>query len=142
MTIHDAILTLLRTDPTVDQSQPFRVFEADAVDTDTDGDAKVVTVELPYVVYLPSNPIDGARVATGETTNEDLEFRLMFVGGTRAQASAAGDRAASRIRGRAPLENAGICRREGSQQIRREDTYTAPGGAPLFYGIDVYAVTV
>lgn len=107
-----------------------------------DVEAKVVSVALPYVVYIPESPIDGPALYDGSTTARDMEFDVMYVGADRNQAKAAGERAESRIRRLSPGVRFGIVRKVDASGVRRDPTYTRPGGKPLFYGVDRYAVTV
>lgn len=135
--LDELVIAMLRGTP----DAPLQVFDIEAP---ADREAKVVTVpKLPYVVYLPAAPVDGeAQVYSGDTTARETEFDVMYVGGDRAQARAAQERAEGRIRRRCPGPGFGLMRRVDASRIRRDPNYTLLGGAPLFYGVDRYAVTV
>ncbi len=106
-----------------------------------DMDGKVITAVLPYVVYTSGTPVDGAGLYDGNTTAREMAFDVMYVGADRNQAKAAGERAEARIRRQSPGPGFGIVRKTDGLTVRRDTTYTAPGGRPLFYGVDRYAVT-
>jgi hypothetical protein len=102
----------------------------------------VVTADLPYVVYTSDTPVDGPELYSGETTAREMGFDLLSVGIDRNQAKAAAERAEARVRRRSPGAGFGIVRKVDSDRVRRDPTYTTPGGAPLFYVVDRYAVSV
>lgn len=108
----------------------------------TERAGNVVTSSLPYVAYSSDTPVDGPALYDGATTVREMTFDVMGVGVDRNQAKAALERAESRIRRRSPGAGFGIVRKMDSDRVREDDTYTAPGGAPLFYAVDRYAVTV
>ncbi len=111
------------------------------VEAPVDADGKVITATLPYVVYSSGSPTDGPELYDGRTTAREMEFDVMYVGADRNQAKAAGERAESRIRRLSPGAGFGIVRKVDGLPMRRETTYTAPGGKSLIYGVDRYAVT-
>lgn len=113
---------------------------------DSNPNDKVITADLPYVVFYGGSDDDSLGDSLAGTSGSYLtEFRLNFVGSTREQAKLAGERAAAAINrkfltfGRGPRF---VRRTDNSQDVRRDDTWTRPGGKPLFYGSDQYAVGI
>jgi hypothetical protein len=117
---------------------PFDVYRGQV---DADEDAKVIAVPLPYLVHWTSPGYDNDARFDGRANGRVLEFQLTGVGETAEQAKAVLDRARALInRKRIGI---GLCRRDADNPIiRREDTYTRPGGRPLFYGIDRYSLPI
>lgn len=106
---------------------------------DVDEASKVIAVELPYVVYSSTPGRDREERYSGHAVGRVTDFRITGVGETREQAKAVLDRARAAI-SRKRIGQALIKRDNENQPVRREDTYTRPGGLPLFYGIDGYSV--
>lgn len=110
----------------------------------SDPDAKVISAPLPYVVFWGG--YDDASLGdslAGSSGARLTDFRLTFVGETREQAMLAGERA------RAALDRKFVTFAGGKRFVRctdnsgyvtRDDTWTRPGGAPLFSGIDQYEI--
>lgn len=137
---HNAVLALLNA-----LSPGLNVHDGHV--TASDPTSKVISADLPYVVFyaMPDDATPGDTLA-GTSTSHLTQFQLTFVGETREQAMLAGERA------RTPLDRKRVtfpsgarfvrCRSEESQFVRRDDTWTRPGGEPLFFGVDRYAVLI
>lgn len=113
---------------------------------DSDATDKVITAPLPYVVfwggYDDAEPGDSLAGSSGAHLSD---FRLTFVGSTREQAKLVGEAC------RAQLDRKRITFGAGPRFLRcvdaggyvtRDDTWTRPGGAPLFSGIDQYEALI
>jgi hypothetical protein len=108
---------------------------------DADEAAKVIAVPLPYVVFWSSPGYDNDERFDGRANGRVLEFQLTGVGETREQAKAVLDRARQHLNRR--RIGRGLCKRsDDNQMVRRDDTYTRPGGGPLFYGVDRYTLPI
>lgn len=132
------VLTLLRAIPNAN------VWDGHVADSDpTD---MVISADLPYVVfwggYDDATPGDSLAGSSGAHLSD---FRLTFVGGTREQAKLLGEAC------RGVLDRKRVTFAAGSRLVRcvdaggyvtRDDTWTRPGGAPLFSGIDQYEALI
>lgn len=130
MSVDDDLLAMLRAVPNLNVHDGF---------VETDEDEKVIAVPLPYVVFYSSPGYDNDERQSGAVGGRVLEFQLTGVGGTREQAKWALDRARLSL-SRKRLNGNLIRRDDSNDPIRRHDDYTRPGGAPIFYGIERYAV--
>lgn len=108
---------------------------------DADETAKIISVSLPYVVFYSTPGYDRDERAGGQVGGRVLEFTITGVGMNRDQAKRVLDNARDML-SRKRLNTNLIIRQPDNQPVRREDTYTRPGGRPLFYGIDKYAVAI
>jgi len=134
MTFDDALLALLRTDPVLNVHDGY---------VDTDESQKVISVPLPYAVFFSGLGDDIDERLGGRVGGSAIPFQTTYVGGTREQARWAGQKARdaiSRKRVTVGGRESGLIRLDASQKIVREDTYTRPGGGPLFYGVDQWEV--
>lgn len=104
-----------------------------------DNEAKVILVPLPYVVYWSTTGYDRDVRKSGDVNGRVLEFQLTGVGETREQARAALDKARTAI-SRKRLNGNLIQRAPDNPLINKDDDLTRPGGAPVYYGVDRYAV--
>lgn len=132
MSADDDLLALLNAIANLDAYDGF--VEADETE-------KVISVPLPYVVFYSTPGYDNDERLCGGVGGRVLEFSVTGVGVDRWQAKWALDQARS-VLNRRRLNGNLIRRSEDNESVRREDTYTRPGGDPLFYGIDKYAVAV
>lgn len=130
--IDDAVLATLRSGPA---DQPLNVYDGYAPANEAD---KVVSIDLPYVVVhrTPDFPSD-ATYDQG-TIASTTHWSIVGVGATPEQVKAALARADDRL-GEFITEGPNeprfsVTREPEPPPIRREDTYTRPGGQPLFYG--------
>lgn len=131
--VDEAVLELLRAIAT--DAAPLAVYDGDV--TDADQDAKTISAPLPYVVFYttPGYPItprmSGRR-------GRAVVFTVNSVGLSRSQAKWAGDQAEAALDGkRIVLDHRGalprlIRRTDDNAFLRRDDTWTRPGGKPLF----------
>lgn len=134
MTFDDALLALLRTDPVLNVHDGY---------VDADETQKIITVPLPYVVFFSGLGDDIDERLGGRVGGSAIPFQTTYVGGTPEQARWAGQKARAAVsRKRVVLSGreSGLIRLVVSSLIRREDTYTRPGGGPLFFGVDQYEV--
>lgn len=113
---------------------------------DSDPDTQVISADLPYVVfwagYDDASPGDSLAGTSGARLTD---FRVTAVGETREQAKWAAEKV------RAVLDRKRVTFTAGSRFVRctdnsgavtRDDTWTRPGGAPLFSGVDQYEVLI
>lgn len=111
---------------------------------DSDEDAKVVSAALPYVVFYSTPGYDINPRLSGAVLIRAVDFQINFVGSTREQAKWASEKARDALnRKRVTLAGKSrlIRRTDDNLFIQRDDTWTRPGGAPLFFGVDRYVVT-
>lgn len=113
--------------------------------TDSDAAEKTVSAPLPYLVYFttPGAPV---RARAGRSsTMRTVEFQITGVGDARWQASWAGD-LAERLLDARVVTPAGdrprrITRTRDNTYMGRDDTWTRPGGEPLFIDVRRYQAT-
>lgn len=104
-----------------------------------DEENKVILAELPYVVFWSTTPRDNDVRFSASAAGRVEEFQLTGVGETREQAKAVLDHARDAINRR--RIGRGLCKRDvDNLPIQRDDTYTRPGGGPIFYGVDRYTL--
>ncbi len=101
--------------------------------------AKVIDVPLPYIVYNSSPGMDANERFCGQVGGRVNEFDIKGVGASEQQAKWVLDEARKML-SRKRLGTSLIRRSPDNLNVRREDDYTRPGGAPLFYGVDRYTV--
>lgn len=106
---------------------------------DVDETEKIITVPLPYVIYNSSPGNDRNVRLSGSVGGRLHEFDLKGVGDSERQAKWVLDEARKML-SRKRLGRSLIKRSDDNMQVRRDDTYSRPGGEPLFYGVDRYAV--
>jgi hypothetical protein len=108
-----------------------------AVDTT----AKVVTLALPYLVFITSPGYDRDERYSGDVNGRVLDFQLTGVGQSMAQAKFVLDEA-RKVLNRKRLDGSLIKRSPDNALVRRDDDYTRSGGLPIFFGVDRYSVAV
>lgn len=108
-----------------------------AVDTT----AKVITLPLPYAVFITSPGYDRDERHSGDVGGRVLEFQLTGVGQSEKQAKFVLDEA-RKVLNRKRLNGSLIKRAPDNQLARRDDDYTRVGGQPIFYAVDRYSVAV
>ncbi len=136
MTAHAAVLQLLQSVPNLRVHDGF---------VEVDEEEKVVHAQLPYAVLHTGLGRDVDERQGGRPGGRAVPIRVGFVGGTPAQALAVGERvraALSRARVTVDGRESGLINLIDSDTLRRDDTYTRPGGEPLFYGADAYEVGI
>lgn len=133
------ILTILRA-----LSPGVNVHDSDVKDSDpTDN---IITATLPYVVfYATGDDATPGDSMAGTSGAYMTEFQITYVGDSREQAKRAGERARAALDRKRIAFAAGsrfVRRTDDNQYVRRDDTWTRPGGEPLFFGVDRYAVLI
>ncbi len=128
----DALLALLRAVANLNVHDGY---------VDVDETQKVISVPLPYVVFWSTPGYDNDARQDGRVAGRVVDFQITGVGGTREQAKWVLDKARGAL-SRKRLNGSLIIRDDDNQFVRRDDDYTRPGGGPLFYGVDKYAVAV
>lgn len=123
---------------------PLNVHDSDVPDSNPD--TRVMSAKLPYVVFyaLLDDPAPGDSLA-GTSGAYLTGFQLTGVGETRDQAKRALERAGDALDRHRVTFAAGsrfVRRTDVNQFVRRDDTWTRPGGEPLFFGVDRYAVAI
>ncbi len=113
---------------------------------DADNSTAVVTYPVPYIVYMSSIGDDHMPRMSGHYGQRSVYFSLMYVGSTREQAKAAGEKARAALRRKrvtgAGIRSSGLIQLDESQRVRRDDDAIHADGHPLFYGVDLYSVPV
>lgn len=132
MTTDDSLLALLNAVPNLNVYDGY---------VDVDPTSKVIDVPLPYVVFYSTPGYDNDERLCGGVAGRVVEFQITGIGGTREQAKWALDQARAAL-SRQRLATSLIQRLDDNAPVRREDAFTRPGGLPLFYGVDKYAVAV
>jgi hypothetical protein len=114
--------------------------------SDSDPDDQIITAALPYVVLYrfgdDAEPGDGMSGTSGAHLSR---FQVTAVGETAEQARWAAEKARTVLDRKHLNFPAGsrLVRHDGtSLAVVRDDTWTRPGGKPLFSGVDRYAVLV
>jgi hypothetical protein len=133
-----AVLTVLRAIP--------NLTTYDSHVEDSDADTKVIAAELPYVVFWGGYDDDLPGDSLAGTSGAHMtDFRVTAVGETREQAKWAGELARAALNRKFLTFPSGLrfvrCA-DNSGGVTRDDTWTRPGGAPLFSGIDQYEVLI
>lgn len=107
----------------------------------------IVTYPLPYAVFYSSVGDDDeeTRRLRGNIPRESVFFSFTYIGLDRRQAKWAGERIRAQMKRWRPTVTGyktEIVNLLESQRVRRDDEATRPDGAPLFYGVDNYAVGI
>lgn len=112
-------------------------------------DTKVVSHKLPYAVYFSSlgddPPTEENERLAGQRGRRSIFFAITYVGADNRQTKWAGQLIRDAIAGKrlvVPGHRVWLVSVEESQRIRRDDEAVRPDGAPLFYGVDNYAVSI
>jgi hypothetical protein len=112
--------------------------------TDSDENEKTISAPLPYIVFYTTPGRPEARSLAGPAGATVDEFQISFVGATREQAIAAAERADDAVNDTRLTSLPGqpvIRRTDDNLFVHRDDTWTRPGGKPLFYGANRYELT-
>lgn len=114
--------------------------------TDSDGVTMTVSAPLPYVVFWGGYDESSHGDSLAGTSGAYLtEFRITAVGESREQAKLVGERvkaALNRVRVTFAAGSRFVRCTDNSGGVTRDDTWTRPGGAPLFSGVDQYEVLI
>ena len=145
--IDDVILAIL-AGGTLNSGDPgplgVTIFDGEQKPFLTDDDGKsVVTYNLPYAVYNSNVGLPFNRRLAGRETRNSTFCAIQFVGGTRWQAKWAGVKIREALSGRRLAVDGtptGLISVEGSPRIWRSDDAITTDGAPVYYGVDEYAV--
>lgn len=111
----------------------------------TNPDAKVIGAALPYLVYYSNLGADSNRRLTGVNARRSVFFQVTYVGDSREQAKAVGQRARAALADRVltiPGRKSWRVLFDESQRVRRDDDAARPDGSPLFYGVDTYYLAI
>ncbi len=136
MTAHSAVLAALEAVPNLNVYDGF---------VEVDETEKIVRVTLPYVVLRSGLGRDIDERQGGKPGGTAVPFQVEYVGETPEQTREAGRRARavlSRKRVSVSGRQSGLMHIVDTDQVRREDVYTRPGGEPLFRGVDQYEVGI
>jgi hypothetical protein len=113
---------------------------------DSDPSEMVITAALPYVVFYGfSDDVSPGDSLAGSSGAHLSAFQVTAVGETREQARWAAEKARGALdRQRLTFASGSrLVRHNGDMQpIVRDDTWTRPGGEPLFSAVDRYNVLV
>lgn len=120
--------------------------EMTSIDPFTPGKV-TVTYDVPFATYASAIGDDDPETArlSGRRMRLSVPFYLTYVGATRDQAKAAGERLRLKlVRTRLSIDDVRVwpITLEESQRVRRDDNVMRPDGSPLYYGIDQYAVSI
>jgi hypothetical protein len=137
--VDDAVLARL-------DAVPFEIKDG-FFDARPDSGTVIVTYALPYAVYYSSvgDDDEDTRRLSAHIPRESVFFSLTYVGLDRRQTKAAGEHIRAQLRRWRPTVvgyRAEVVQLLESQRVRRDDEAIRPDGAPLFYGVDNYAVGV
>lgn len=112
----------------------------------TENDGKKVTVPVPYAVFYSSVGDDSRPRLAGRNMRRSVFFAVTYVGLSREQAKWAGEKVRAVLEGHRVTvvghDAVGLIQLLESQRVRRDDDAIAPDGAPLFYGVDNYAIPI
>lgn len=137
--VDDVLLARLRA-----TGVPIHDSEAQVTTKNADG-KYVISYPLPYAVYRSNLGALGNPRFTGRKRRTSVYFDLTVVGIDRNQVKWAGEKLRAVLVGRripVPGFNSFLCDLEESQRIWRDDDSVRPDGKPLFYGVDMYAMSV
>lgn len=114
--------------------------------TDSDPSTMIVTAALPYVVlYRFGDDAEPGDSLAGTSGAHLSRFQVTAVGETAEQARWAAEKARTvldRVRLTFPSGSRFVRHDGTSLAVVRDDTWTRPGGKPLFSGVDRYAVLI
>lgn len=116
---------------------------------EVDNTTKIVRFPLPYATFYSSlgddpDTEENQRL-TGRRTRRSVFFSATYVGDSREQAKFAGQKIRDALAGRRPViagRRSWLIGVEESQRVRRDDDAIQPDGAPLFYGVDNYSLSI
>lgn len=136
--VDDVVLDLLRG-ASVD------IHDGEFLLSEPDTQRQVVPYETPYAVYYSSVGTDDRRRITGRSARRSVFFSITYIGGDRNQAKWLGEKIRDLLNDKPiviPGHNSWLCQLQESQRVRRDDEVVRPGGKPLFYGVDNYALPI
>lgn len=109
--------------------------------TDSDDDAKTISAPLPYALFTSLLPF-GTSPRIGGTRANTTEFTVSYVNATTDGCKAVAVAVRGLLDGH-ELPGLGRIRlmdRDEPVIVRRDPTWTRPGGGPLFFAVDRYFV--
>lgn len=112
---------------------------------DADNTGNVVNYPTPYLVFYSSVGDDANPRLDGRNRRRSVFFTVTYVGTSREQAKAAGEKARAALIGKRVTvagAKSWLIGLEESQRVRRDDDAIRPDGSPLYYGVDNYAVSI
>lgn len=128
------------TPPATPEDEFSMVYQGEA---DADETAKVIIVPMPYLVYGTTTPRDNDARYSGHVAGEIHEFWLMGVGETPEQAKVPLTKARQAINRKRLAVGRGLIHKDtANQPVTKDPDYNRPGGEPIFYGVDRYAVAI
>ena len=110
-----------------------------------DGGKVTVEYDVPFAWYASAVGDDDPESArlSARRTRLSVPFYLGYVGLTRDQCKWAGERLRLKlVRARLDIPGCRPIHLEESQRVRLDHNVMRPDGAPLYYGIDSYAVSI
>lgn len=138
--VDDVVLATLRAIPNLNVHDNYLQVE----DTDAEG-REIVTYAMPYVVFSSAVGDDDNRRLSGRERRRSVPFWLTYVGLTREQTKWCGEKCRTALKGRrldVPGYRTWLVELEESQRVWRDDEAARPDGAPIYYGVDGYAVSI
>lgn len=137
--VDDVLLARLRaTGVTIHDSEA-------QVSTKTPEGKYVVTYPLPYAVYRSNLGDNDNLRLSGRKRRTSVYFDLVVVGLDRNQVKWAGEKLRAVLIGKrieVPGYKSFLCDLDESQRIWRDDDSVRPDGGPLFYAVDMFAMSV
>lgn len=107
--------------------------------------SKVVSYELPFVVYYGAPGVPSTMRLTGRRQQTNVGFMVTSVGIDRNQAKWACEKARAELEGRRLIlagRKSGLITCLTSPWVWRDDDMIRPDGKPIFYARDTYEVPV
>jgi hypothetical protein len=109
--------------------------------TDSDASTKTISATLPYVLFTSELPF-GTSPRIGGNRANTTDFRVSYVNATADGCKAVAVAVRGLLDG---AELAGIGRirlrdRDEPMAVERDETWTRPGGGPLFFANDRYFI--
>lgn len=138
--VDDVVLGALRAIPNLNVHDNYLQVD----DQDAEG-RDIVTYAMPYVVFSSAVGDDDNRRLSGRERRRSVPFWLTYVGLTREQTKWCGEKCRAALKGRrldVPGYRTWLVELEESQRVWRDDEAARPDGAPIYYGVDAYAVSI
>jgi hypothetical protein len=137
-----AVLGVLRT-----EIPEFPFFQGAAPSERDPLTGKVITTvdESPFAVYRSAVGDDDNPRLAGRKLRRSVPFWLTYIGEEEEQAKLAGETIRKVIQGRRIAvegHRSWLIDLQESQRIWRDDEAVNPGGMPLYYGVDAYAMSI
>lgn len=106
-----------------------------------------ISYPVPFATYTSSIGDDAIERLSGRRSVRSVFVVFTYVGSTRTQAKAAGERLRARLERHRPViegHRTFPIKLElgGSDRVRRDDAVMRPDGSPLYFGIERYSVSL